>query len=136
MKIIAALLVVVVTGTVAAAPAFGKRQPPPLPANPAASKQLGVSLAWSRSWLSDLDAYSSRVGRVPSVVATYRNMQGAMLDTAAMSAVAARGSVPMVTVEPWDSSSATDPRYALKNIVRGDFDPWFSAGADAARVYG
>lgn len=136
MKIIAALLVVVVTGTVAAAPAFGKRRPPPLPANPAASRQLGVSLAWSRSWLSDLDAYSSRVGRVPSVVATYRNMQGAMLDTAAMSAVAARGSVPMVTVEPWDSSSATDPRYALKNIVRGDFDPWFSAGADAARVYG
>src|SRR6185312_5048197 len=33
-------------------------------------------------------------------------------------------------------SSTTDPRYALKNIVRGDFDAWFAAGADAARAFG
>jgi beta-mannanase len=63
-------------------------------------------------------------------------MEGPMLDLTAMNGVAARGSVPMVTVEPWDSSSSTDPRFALRNIVRGDFDAWFAAGADAARSYG
>jgi beta-mannanase len=95
-----------------------------------------VSLPWSGTWLSDLDAYSSRVGRVPSVVSTYRDMQYSMLNSSQLNDVAARGSVPMVTVEPWDSSSATDPRFALRNIVRGDFDAWFAAGADAARAFG
>ncbi len=59
-----------------------------------------------------------------------------MLNTTQMAAVVARGSTPLVTVEPWDSSGTADPRYALKNIVRGDFDAWFAAGADAARVFG
>jgi hypothetical protein len=108
----------------------------PLPANPLAPRVLGVSLPWSSTWLADLDAYAARVGRVPSIVSTFRNMQYAMLDLNLMGAVAARGSVPLVTVEPWDSSSTTDPRYTLKNIVRGDFDTWFAAGADAARSYG
>ena len=58
-----------------------------------------------------------------------------MLDTASMKVVSAMGAVPMVTVEPWDSSSATDPRYALANLVRGSFDAWFAAGADAARAF-
>src|SRR4029077_11175004 len=103
---------------------------------PPAERLLGVSLPWSSSWLSDLDAYSSRVGRVPSVVSTYRDMETPLLATNMMDAVAARGSIPLVTVEPWDSASATDPRYALRNIMRGDFDTWFAAGADAARNYG
>jgi beta-mannanase len=133
----AALLVALLAGTVAA-PALGRRRPPstPLPPNPAAQRLLGVSLPWSGTWLSDLDAYSSRVGRVPSVVSTYRNMQYSMLNSSQLNDVAARGSVPMVTVEPWDSSSATDPRFALRNIVRGDFDAWFAAGADTARAFG
>lgn len=137
MKIAAVVLVAVFAGTVTtSASARRPSSPAPLPANPSASRQLGVSLPWSRTWLSALDAYSARVGRVPSVVSTYRDMEGTMLDTVAMAAVAARGSVPMVTVEPWDSSSTTDPRYALRNIVRGDFDTWFAAGADAARAFG
>jgi beta-mannanase len=62
-------------------------------------------------------------------------MEGPMLDTTSMNAVTTRGAVPMVTVEPWDSSNVTDPRYALTNIVRGDFDAWFAAGADAAHEF-
>jgi beta-mannanase len=140
MKTSAAVLIAVLAGTLATSAAAKRRPiptplPAPLPANPSAPRLLGVSLPWSSSWLQDLDAYSSRVGRVPAVVSTYRDMEGAMLDTSAMSAVAARGSTPLLTVEPWDSSSATDPRYALRNIVRGDFDTWFAAGADAARTY-
>ena len=137
MKSVAALLVVVFAVTVTATalarrPLSGK----PLPPNPAAQRLLGVGLPWSGAWLSDLDAYSSRVGRVPAVVQTYRDMQYSMLNTSQMDPLFARGSVPLVTVEPWDSSSATDPRYALKNIVRGDFDAWFAAGADDARSLG
>jgi Glycosyl hydrolase family 26 len=107
----------------------------PLPANPSAPRLLGVSLAWSSSYLADLDAYAARVGRVPSVVASYRDMNVSMLDATMMSAISARGATPMVTVEPWDSSSATDPRYTLKNISRGDFDAWFAAGAKTALAY-
>ncbi|MFL5925375.1 MAG: glycoside hydrolase family 26 protein [Gaiellaceae bacterium] len=137
MKLAAALLVATLAGTVTAS-ALARRNPAgsPLPANPAAPRLLGVSLPWSSSWLADLDAFSTRVGRVPSVVSTYRDMQAAMLDPAALTGVTARRAVPMVTAEPWDASSATDPRYALKNIVRGDFDAWFTAGADAARTFG
>ena len=120
------------------APAFARRRPAPstLAPNPSAPRLLGVTLPWSATWLSDIDAFSSRVGRVPSVISTYRDMQYSMLNTSQLDAVAAKRSVPLVTVEPWDSSSTTDPRYALKNIVRGDFDAWFAAGADAARSFG
>lgn len=135
MRLFAALLVVVLAGT-ATASALGRRAPAPLPPNPSADRQLGVSLPWSSTYLADLDAYSARVGRVPSVVSTYRDMEGAMLDLATMQGLASRAIVPLVTVEPWDSSSATDPRYSLANIVRGDFDAWFAAGADTARSYG
>jgi Glycosyl hydrolase family 26 len=137
MKTSAAILVLVAVCTVTAS-AAAKRPAPsaPLPANPSAPRQLGVSIAWSTNWLSNLDAYASRVGRVPSVVSTYRDMEGAMLDLTAMDGVVTRGAVPLVTVEPWDSSSSTDPRFSLKNIVRGDFDTWFAAGADAARGFG
>src|SRR3954447_5216797 len=137
MKLAAAVFVVVLAGT-ATASALARHPVarPPLPANSAAQRLLGVSLPWSKTWASDLDAYAARAGRVPSVVATYRDMEGAMLDVTAMNAVVARGAQPLVTVEPWDSSSATDPRYALRNITRGDFDAWFAAGADAARGFG
>jgi beta-mannanase len=63
-------------------------------------------------------------------------MEYSMLNISQMDPLVARGATPLVTVEPWDSSSATDPRYALKNIVRGDFDAWFAAGADDARAFG
>jgi Glycosyl hydrolase family 26 len=134
----AAATLVLVFVTVVTASAAARRPAPagPLPPNPSAARQLGVSLPWSTTWLSDLDAYASRVGRMPSIVSTSRDMEGGMLDLTAMNGVAARGAVPLVTVEPWDSSSATDPRFALKNIVRGDFDSWFAAGADAARSFG
>ena len=108
---------------------------PPLPANPSAARLLGVTLPWSSTWLSDLDAYSSMVGRVPSLVQTFRDMEYPMLNPTEMGEVAARGSTPLVTVEPWDSSSTTDRAYALKNIVAGDFDSWFAAGATDARAY-
>jgi Glycosyl hydrolase family 26 len=108
----------------------------PLPANPSAARLLGVNLPWSSSWLSDLDQYARLVGRVPSIVMTYRDFTIPMLSLTQMSDVAAHGSLPMVTVEPWDSSSATDPRYSLRKIVRGDFDSWFAAGANTAVTYG
>lgn len=108
----------------------------PLPANPSASRWLGVSVPWSSSWLSDLDAYATRVGRVPSIVMWFSNFAVPMLDVTRMNAVTSRGSTPMVTVEPWDGSSATDSRYTLANIARGDFDSWFAAGAVAAVAYG
>ncbi len=138
MRRAAAALLGLVLLAMLTAPAFARHRPAPspLPPNPSAPRLLGATLPWSATWLSDIDAFSSRIGRVPSVISTYRDMQYSMLNTSQLDAVAAKRSVPLVTVEPWDSSSTTDPRYALKNIVRGDFDAWFAAGADAARSFG
>ena len=138
MRLLAAAAAVVVLACSMNGPALGRPKPGggPLPPNPNAQRLLGVSLPWTRSWLSDLDAYSSRVGRVPSVVSTYRDMEYSMLNTSQLSDVASRGAVPMVTVEPWDASNPGDPSYSLRNIANGAFDPWFGAGADAARAWG
>src|SRR6266480_1724286 len=138
MRRAAAALLGLVLLAMLTAPAFARRRPAPstLAPNPSAPRLLGATLPWSATWLSDIDAFSSRVGRVPSVISTYRDMQYSMLNTSQLDAVAAKRSVALVTVEPWDSSSTTDPRYALKNIVRGDFDAWFEAGADAAHAFG
>jgi Glycosyl hydrolase family 26 len=107
-----------------------------LPANPYADRLLGVSLPWSGSWLSALDTYAGLVGRVPSIVLSYRDFNVSLVNVTLMQGIAARGSTPLLTVEPWDSSSRTDPRFTLKKIARGDFDTWFTAGANAAVTYG
>jgi glycosyl hydrolase family 26 len=145
-----ALIALLVLGGLASVPAstaFARRLGPapavanaaratPLPTNPHADRLLGVSLPWSSSWLSALDAYASQVGRVPSIVLSYRDFNISLVNVTLMQGIAARGSTPLLTVEPWDSSSRTDPRYTLKKIVRGDFDTWFTAGANAAVAYG
>ena len=104
--------------------------------NPSAARLLGVTLHWSRGWLSDLDAYAAGVGRMPSVVQTFRDMESGLLDPAEMRAIAARGATPLVTVEPWDGTDGSDPRYTLARIAGGAFDDWFAAGAKASRAYG
>jgi beta-mannanase len=100
------------------------------------SRALGVTLSWSSAWLSNLDAYASRVGRMPSIYMWFSNFANSMPSAATLNAIASRGATPMVTVEPWDGSNATDPRYTLANIAAGKFDSWFVAGAAAAVAYG
>ena len=74
---LAVLAAAVVLASSVTASALGRPKPGggPLPPNPSAQRLLGVSLPWSGSWLADLDAYSSRVGRVPSVVSMFRDME-------------------------------------------------------------
>jgi beta-mannanase len=137
VKLAALAAAAVVLASIVTASAFGRPKPGggPLPPNPNAPRLLGVSLPWSGSWLTDLDAYSRRVGRVPSVVSTYRDMEYSMLNTSQLNDVAARGAVPLVTVEPWDASNPADPSYSLRNIANGAFDAWFAAGADTASAW-
>jgi Glycosyl hydrolase family 26 len=121
MKAAAAVVVMLALAcALTATAAAGRRAPTP--------RQLGVTMPWSTAWLSDLDAYASRVGRMPAVVATTRGMDGAMLDLAAMRDVSARGAVPLVSVEPWGVS--------LQQIAAGGRDSWFAAAASAARSFG
>lgn len=52
-----------------------------------------------------------------------------------MDTVRAHGSIPMVTWEPWQSQSQTvnQPAYALKNIIKGNFDSYITRWARDAR---
>jgi beta-mannanase len=73
---------------------------------------------------------------MPSIYMWYSNFANSMPSATTLNAIASHGATPMVTVEPWDGSNSTDPRYTLANIASGAFDNWFAAGADAAKAYG
>jgi beta-mannanase len=133
------------SGTAAAGPSLpvastqpASRTTGPLPANLSAPRQLGVTLDWSSTWASDIDAYAKLVGRMPSVIQTYRDMEYSMLNLSQLTTVSSRGALPLVTVEPWNSSTGNtaDPTYSLKNIAAGNFDAWFKQGAQDAVSYG
>src|SRR5262249_17538965 len=91
---------------------------------------------WSPTWPADVDAFSSLVGRVPSILEWYTNYSQTMLDPTWLNAVAARGIAPMVTVEPWDGSCSKCASYNLASIAAGVYDSWYIAGAQAAASYG
>jgi len=121
--------------TTASTTTVGGAATTPLPPNPAAPRLLGVTLAWSSTWLSSLDAYAGRVGRMPAIVQTYRDMSTGLLNLTDMNGIASRRAVPLVTVEPMLWANPSDPAYALRNIANGAFDSWFSAAADQAATY-
>jgi hypothetical protein len=81
-------------------------------------------------------------GVTPAVEGWYSGWAGEpAFDAARASAARARGSLPMVTWEPWDPSAGADagadqPAYALARIAAGDFDAYVTAWARQVRAWG
>ena len=115
----------VAAGTRVAVPAVGKAY-------------LGASVPGSPQNMTAVDAWAADAGRAPSLVMWYQAWggPGSAFNTAAVSHVAARGAVPMITWEPWDwRAGMRQPMYSLHNIAKGEYDTFIRGWARAAKAW-
>lgn len=124
----------------------------PVPAayDPSAQVALGVTTialtdGWNRRWapaqLEQVNGFEHQIGKHVQVVMTFADWAHSHFDAAEMSAIAARGSVPEITWEPWDASKGTyaganEPDYSLSTIIDGRHDALIWSWARAIKAYG
>lgn len=88
--------------------------------------------------MTPLDQFERETGKRVAIVHWYQGWgaANAPLDTSLLSAVAARGSMPMITWEPWDYTQGTNqPAYSLANIANGNFDAYVRSWAVGLAAY-
>jgi hypothetical protein len=76
--------------------------------------------------LAQLDRSESAIGARAAIVGTYADWAHTPdFPRGPADAVSARGAVPLISWEPWDSwrGGVDQPRYALRRIVAGSYDP-------------
>lgn len=88
----------------------------------------------------DIDGLSTLVGQKQGIVhwfqdwATPTHME---FNPSYMNAAISRGAMPLVTWEPWKLDMGTNqPKYALKNIIKGEHDDYVRRWAEAAAAWG
>ena len=94
---------------------------------------------WQSGDLASVNAFEHVVRKHASVVMWYADWEHSSPLLGQLQAVARRGSIPEITWEPWDDTrplGAAQPRYALRNIIAGRFDPYITAWAHALAAYG
>jgi Glycosyl hydrolase family 26 len=125
----------------------GSYEPWPVPARASATVDIGVTTlplarnayrTWQPSDLDGINALEHTMQKHISVVMWYADWAHNEPDVEQLEAVAARGSTPEVTWEPWDALNPVrdQPRYRLRNIVAGHFDSYIRAWANALAAYG
>ncbi len=88
-----------------------------------------------------LDGYIRAVGTGPAIAMFYEDWATDWMrafPATTMDAAYARGAMPLMTWEPWDSLSALpdQPAFALANILAGTYDAWLHRYARDAAAYG
>ncbi len=114
-----------------------------------ANVSLGVTTTplaqnWWRQWRQGDLRTVSRFERATHVhaqiVMWYADWQHNRRPPAAqLAAIARRGSIPEITWEPWDASKGlhqAQPRYQLRNIIDGKFDPYIRTWARSLATFG
>jgi mannan endo-1,4-beta-mannosidase len=124
---------------------------PPVPraAGAAPRLQLGVTTLalarnayrpWREADLQQVNSFEQRARRHADIVMWFADWaHSGDFDAAQAAAIAARGSVPEISWEPWDASSgsrASQPRYRLSRIIAGDYDAYIRRWADSVASYG
>ncbi len=106
---------------------------------PAKGVYLGV---WQQGMPADtagLSSFEQHAAKHAAIVMFWRAMGGysGTLTTAWLRAIAAQGSVPMITWEPanWDPGSDQSP-YTLTNIATGRLDSYLGGWANQLKAYG
>jgi beta-mannanase len=119
----------------------------PVPAPAGATVDIGATTlplarnswrAWRPSDLALVNAFEHAIRKHASVVMWYADWVQAPPSLRQLDAVAARGSIPEITWEPWDSSTSIkqQPRFRLANILDGRFDSYAREWARALAAYG
>jgi beta-mannanase len=80
--------------------------------------------AWTAADLQSVNQFEHSAHKHASVVMWYADLEHSQPDLAQLRAVAARGAIPEITLEPWDavSGAARQPRYTLASIINGRHD--------------
>jgi hypothetical protein len=120
----------------------------PWPVPPAASATVDIGVTtlplgrnawrpWQQSDLNGINALEHAIQKHISVVMWYADWAHNKPNVEQLEAVAARGSTPEITWEPWNALNPVryQPRYRLRNIVAGHFDPYIRAWANTLAAY-
>jgi beta-mannanase len=93
---------------------------------------------WRASDLTTVNTFEHAIRKHVSVVMWYADWAHSRISVSQLKAVARRGSVPEITWEPWDSLARLhrQPRYRLRSIIAGTFDPYIRASARAIARFG
>lgn len=95
---------------------------------------------WGGKELESVNRFEQQARKHMGVVAWYADWAHVKRPSLyQLRAVQARGSLPEITWEPWDSVSAArgnQPRYRLARIIAGDFDGYVRRWARGLRAYG
>jgi hypothetical protein len=121
--------------------------PWPIPPPTTATVDVGVTTGplaqnawreWRPSDLGTINAFEHAARKHASIVMWYADWEHNTASVAQLRAVAERGSLPEITWEPWDASKGlwvSQPRYALRNILAGKFDPYIRSWAVALAAW-
>ncbi len=93
---------------------------------------------WNPKDLRSVNAFEQAVHRHADVVMFYADWEHAAFSADQLSAIAARGSIPEITWEPWDSSyglAKPQPKYRLSQIIDGHFDAYVRSWAEGLAKY-
>lgn len=95
---------------------------------------------WRPRDLREVNAFEQHARRHADIVAWFETWAwNRDFDRRQAAAVAARGSVPEITWEPWDAAKGLDraqPRFALARIAAGDHDAYVRRWARQIAAYG
>jgi glycosyl hydrolase family 26 len=105
---------------------------------PGGSVYTGVTVDGALGTVPELDAYTGSAGKRPALVMDYRDWAHTPdFPTDFANLVAARGSIPMLTWEPWDYTAGVDqPAYRLSTITAGTHDALIRRWAGQIRAWG
>jgi hypothetical protein len=92
---------------------------------------------WRSADLETVNAFEHAIRKHASVVMWYVDWAHGEPSLQQLEAVAQRGSVPEITWEPWDSIPPRhiQPKYRLRNIIAGRFDPYIRSWAMTLAAY-
>lgn len=88
--------------------------------------------------LSNITTLETDVGKKVAIISWYQGWAGpnATFDTTGMDLIRSHGSIPMITWEPWDTTTDINPSYSLSNIAKGNFDSYLTQYAKDAKTWG
>lgn len=100
----------------------------PMPATSLASLRFGLA---EPGGLDDVDAEARNVNEYPSMIQTYTDFTKPF-DMNTTNAIIAKGSLPVITWEPFDASigGTNQPNYKLSNITGGTYDTYITSVAN------
>jgi len=98
---------------------------------------LGVSVPGAPWSMTELDRFERDAGHHASLVSFYASWRDEF-NRWGLDQIAARGSMPIVTWEPWDYTNGTldQPAYRLSAIAGGAWDAYITRWAQGARAWG